>query len=258
MKENSENTLENFQNFLTSDLPKKYGVSRPVIYERLKALHIKPYKQGNRSYIDAKQLELMDNLHTHLNANGKTDQFVKEQIANGRITTQASPKPEPKTEPQASSQPEGEAIVVRELEAEIIATSQEPHEEVRFAPPQDALAQLEAQKEIKISRSDLQEANERGQYRAAAKVIAEETMTRIFEATEEFTIPGLKEQVERHRQHCKRSRPSQRIADSLNDFLSQTLQSQMKAAGTSGSVTSTSSNKNQSPTLNNGTTPAAS
>jgi len=234
-KNSAESTLENSQSFLTNDLSEKYGVSRAVVYDRLNALHIKPYKQGNRSYITADQLKLMDDLHAHLSAGGKTNKFVKERIDFGEIVLEQI---------EAETEQKTEAIMVRELEPEIIATSQEPHEEVRFAPPQDAIAQLEAQKEIKISRSDLQEASERGQYRAAAKIIAEETMTRIFEATEEFTIPGLKEQVEQHRQQCKRSRPSQRIVDNVNDFLSQTLQSQMKAVGTSGSAKSTSSNKN--------------
>ncbi len=115
-------------------------------------------------------------------------------------------------------------------------------------PPEEALEHLEAQKEIKITESDLQEAEERAQYRAATKIIAEETMVRVFEATEEFTIPGLKEQVDRHRQNCKKSRPSQRIASNLNDFLSKKLQ----VAGMSGSIASPSFKSNQSPTSTNG------
>lgn len=240
MSENQEKILENdIYKFLTADLTERYKVSVPSVYSRLKALNINPLKEGKTSYITAEQLKLMDELHAHLEAGGKVADFVAAHIESSEIVSEATPA-------------NTEAIVLVEEQTATVTVSTEEQgnalEEVTFmAPPEEALEHLEAQKEIRITSSDLQEANERGQYRAAAKIIAEETMVRVFEATEGFTIPGLKEQVEQHRQKCRKSRPSQKIANNLNDFLSQTLQ----AAGVSGLMASPSFRKNQSPTSSN-------
>lgn len=240
----SENPTENFENtmynFPTADLPKRYGVSKATVYSWLGALRIKPQRvegTSGSSYITADQFNLLERLYTHCQAKGKIRDFVNACIESGEISSISL-----SAEDVGSIQPEeSEAMVVSQAQYE------EPFEtgEVEFAaPPKDAIARLQAQKEIRVSEEDLQEANSRGQYRAAAKIIAEETLVRVYEATEEFTIPGLKEQVEQHRQNCRQSRPSQGIANNLNDFLSRKLQ----AAGMSGLTAPPSFNTSQSPT----------
>jgi hypothetical protein len=52
--------------FPVSDLPARYDIKRTALYERLKALDIKPIKQGNKSYVDGDQLQLLDDLHAHI------------------------------------------------------------------------------------------------------------------------------------------------------------------------------------------------
>ena len=48
------------------ELPERYGIARSAIYVRMKRLNITPHTQGNRSYINASQLKLLDNLHDFL------------------------------------------------------------------------------------------------------------------------------------------------------------------------------------------------
>lgn len=178
----------------------------------------------------------MDDLNTHLKSGGKVADFVSARIESDETVPSAAPN--------------SKAIVLTEAQTSVVMASNDTSESQEFEvvkfvlPAEERIAELSAQKEIKISSSDLQEATDRGEYRAAAKVMAEETMTRVFEATENFTIPGLKEQVEQHRQKCRRARPSQRIANNLNDFLSQKLQ----AAGMSGLTASADFKSNQSAT----------
>lgn len=47
-------------------LQDRYSIARSAVYVRMKRLNIAPHTQGNRSYLDASQLELMDDLHDFL------------------------------------------------------------------------------------------------------------------------------------------------------------------------------------------------
>jgi hypothetical protein len=47
-------------------LPDRYGIARSAVYVRMKRLNMTPHTQGNRSYLDAAQLDLMDDLHDFL------------------------------------------------------------------------------------------------------------------------------------------------------------------------------------------------
>lgn len=44
----------------------RYGLARSAVYVRMKRLNITPHSQGNRSYINANQLDLLDDLHDFL------------------------------------------------------------------------------------------------------------------------------------------------------------------------------------------------
>ena len=58
-----------------NQLPDRYSLVRSAIYTRLDALGIEPEKVGNKSYVNAEQLRLLDNLHEFIQAGGTTAEF---------------------------------------------------------------------------------------------------------------------------------------------------------------------------------------
>lgn len=64
--------------FPVSQLPDRYGIKRTALYERFKALSIKPQKQGNKSYLDGAQVEQLDQLHAHIQRGGGINDFGSE------------------------------------------------------------------------------------------------------------------------------------------------------------------------------------
>jgi len=60
-------------------LPDRYGIARSAVYVRMKRLNITPHTQGNRSYLDASQLDLMDDLHDFLteDSSRSIDDFLR-------------------------------------------------------------------------------------------------------------------------------------------------------------------------------------
>jgi predicted DNA-binding protein YlxM (UPF0122 family) len=65
--------------FPIKELPDRYSIARSAIYVRMKRLNITPHTQGNRSYINASQLELLDDLHDFLveDSSRTIDEFLK-------------------------------------------------------------------------------------------------------------------------------------------------------------------------------------
>ena len=59
-----------------SQLPSRYSINRSVVYTRLKELKIKPKKIGKQSYINATELDLLDQLDKHLKNGGITSEFL--------------------------------------------------------------------------------------------------------------------------------------------------------------------------------------
>lgn len=228
MENFSENAMEENKNFLTngpeeryfltSELEERYGIGKTTKNERLSALYIKPVRQGRNFVVNAEQLKLMDEFHAHLEAKGKMNEFVQQCIESGRIV--------PPQEPKA------EAIVVREPEAQVVTIKSQPQqevvavEEIELSPEsseQEMITNLQAQKGAQMQANDIQKVAERAQKRAFSKAAAEETLTLLYEATEEFTIPGLKEQLEQHRAACDQARKKRDAAYNVNNFLSQAL-----------------------------------
>ena len=64
-------------NFPVSQLQSRFSLGKQAVYNRLDALDIKPFKEGNRSYITADQLQLLDQLHEHINQGGTMAEFPK-------------------------------------------------------------------------------------------------------------------------------------------------------------------------------------
>lgn len=77
--------MKEVENISISQLYPRYNISRSTLYTRLKTLNLKPTKLGQRAYIDAQQLELLDALHKHLNNGGTMIEFVNMREANNSI-----------------------------------------------------------------------------------------------------------------------------------------------------------------------------
>lgn len=60
-----------------SQLPERYGLVRSAIYTRLDALGIKPERVGNKSYVNAQQLQLLDEFHQFIQMGGTTAEFLE-------------------------------------------------------------------------------------------------------------------------------------------------------------------------------------
>ena len=62
-------------NYPVSQLQSRYSIGKQAVYNRLDALDIKPFKEGNRSYLTADQVRLLDDLHEHIKAGGTMADF---------------------------------------------------------------------------------------------------------------------------------------------------------------------------------------
>ena len=76
-----------------SQLPSRYGIARSNLYTRLKDLKIESVKQGRRAFVTAASLELLDDLHNHLEQGGTTSEFIKQiqQLAHNHQLVELSP-----------------------------------------------------------------------------------------------------------------------------------------------------------------------
>ena len=59
-----------------NQLPDRYNLARSAVYKRLDALGIKPERIGNKAYVNAQQIELLDDLHRFINGGGTTAEFL--------------------------------------------------------------------------------------------------------------------------------------------------------------------------------------
>lgn len=59
-----------------SQLPERYDLARSAVYTRMDALNIKPEKIGNKSYVNAEQIRLLDALHAFINTGRTTAEFL--------------------------------------------------------------------------------------------------------------------------------------------------------------------------------------
>jgi hypothetical protein len=59
-----------------NQLSQRYNLARSAVYTRMDALGIKTEKIGNKAYVNAAQIRLMDDLHRFIQAGGNTAEFV--------------------------------------------------------------------------------------------------------------------------------------------------------------------------------------
>ncbi|GAC1456999.1 MAG: hypothetical protein NVS2B14_00500 [Chamaesiphon sp.] len=72
-----------------AQLPSRYEVSRTVIYERMAALQLTPEKKGNKAFVDAEQIKLLDDLHKALKQGLSTLDFLESRgLLTGLSTSQ--------------------------------------------------------------------------------------------------------------------------------------------------------------------------
>jgi hypothetical protein len=132
--------------FPVADLPDRYNLKRTALYERFKALDIKPYKQSNKSYLDGDQLKQLDELHAHLQRGGGISDFLP------------SPQPlltEPTQQLASLNQPGAFVTLIEVLTSRLV-----PAIVSKLIPPQPPLAHLEAlerayEKDWLLSTSEL-------------------------------------------------------------------------------------------------------
>lgn len=53
----------------------RYNLVRSAVYSRMESLGIKPERIGNKAYVNAEQIRLLDDLHAFINAGGTTAEF---------------------------------------------------------------------------------------------------------------------------------------------------------------------------------------
>jgi hypothetical protein len=75
--------------FPVAALLDRYNLGKQAVYNRIDALDIKTFKQGNKSYITASDVELLDQLHDHISAGGKMDDFKspKTELVSSPVDT---------------------------------------------------------------------------------------------------------------------------------------------------------------------------
>ncbi len=119
--------------FPVSDLPSRYSIKRTALYERLKALKLKPIKQGNKSYLDGDQLKRLDELHAHIQRGGGITDFLQE----------------PEQPSSEQTDPTGQLAQINQSGAlvalvEVLTSRLVPAIVSKLTPPAPPLAHLEA------------------------------------------------------------------------------------------------------------------
>jgi hypothetical protein len=74
-----------------TQLPSRYGIPRSALYTYLKDLQIEPSKEGRKAYVSAEQLQLLDDLHEHIQRGGTTGEFLKHRDTKSSVLVQDSP-----------------------------------------------------------------------------------------------------------------------------------------------------------------------
>ncbi|HEY9662731.1 MAG TPA: hypothetical protein V6C65_30125 [Allocoleopsis sp.] len=119
-----------------NQLTERYGLVRSAVYTRLDALRIKPEKIGNKSYVNAEQIRLMDDLHEFIQRGGTTAEFLEQR---------GLPKAESRSDSQSSDLSSGLSTIQPDIIKLVTAIAAEFAARLQ-PPPQDPdiLAYFEA------------------------------------------------------------------------------------------------------------------
>lgn len=230
MSEISKNALEqNNKKILVSELTSRFGLARSSVYDKLKKLSIRPFTGVDRKkYITLDELELLEKLDTFLKEKrGDTKDFVQLCVEKLKIIPSEDATSIEEPEPQVAEAIALAQSIFRQAmasvsEQQLTLIEEEQTEISPESSQQIVIEQLQIQKGLQTQAQDIQEVQERARNRAFTKIVVEELLVAVYEATENFT-PEQKQQLEKHRANCKQLRTSRGAADNVNDFLSQTL-----------------------------------
>jgi hypothetical protein len=205
------------------------GISRETGYKRMELLKIKPWKVKGKSLLDSAQVGHMNGLHEYYKEQGKLDGYP---VPPRTGPWEEEPEPTP-TSAQTipTEQPQNSALTT--TDSAISTFSEESEEEslsLEFSG-QELIENLMIEKAANQENADLEEIDSDSQDRAAKRIIAGETLTLLYEATENFTKPGLKNTVDAHRARCNAARKKGK--GGMQNFLNQKV-SQIQRTGTSG------------------------
>ncbi len=95
--------MKEVEKISVSELHNRYSIGRSTLYQRLKQINIKPKKNGHSSFLEAKQLELLDALHKHIWNGGNIAEFIEMKGIETPINF-TNKKSQKLPSPQANSQ----------------------------------------------------------------------------------------------------------------------------------------------------------
>lgn len=74
--DNNDMNIEHTGRIRVKNLSARYALGKTTVYNRIKALGIKPERIGNRSYVNESQLASLDSLHEFIQRDGTTAEFL--------------------------------------------------------------------------------------------------------------------------------------------------------------------------------------
>lgn len=206
------------------------GISRETGYKRMEFLKIKPWKVKGKSLLDSAQVGHMNGLHEYYKQQGKLDGYpVPPKTGPWEEEPELTPAP---AQTIPTEQPQNSALTT--TDSAIAAFSDEPEEQslsLEFSG-QELIENLMVEKAANQENADLEEVDSESQDRAAKRLIAGETLTLIYETTENFSKPGLKDAVDAHRARCSAARKKGKRG--VEGFLKQKVSQILQKTGTSG------------------------
>jgi hypothetical protein len=206
------------------------GISRETGYKRMEFLKIKPWKVKGKSFLDSAQVGHMNGLQEYYKEQGKLEGYpIPERTGPWDEEPEPTPAPAQNTPTEVS---QNSALAT--TDSSIPALPEESEEEslsLEFSG-QELIENLMQEKAEIQTNSDLEEVDSDSQDRAAKRIIAGETLTLFYEATENFTKPGLKDVVTTHRARCNAVRKQGK--GGMQDFLKQKVSQILQKTGTSG------------------------
>lgn len=206
------------------------GISRETGYKRMEFLKIKPWKVKGKSLLDAVQVDHMNGLHEYYKQQGKLDGYpVPERTGPWEEEAELTPAPAQSTPTEVS---QNSALTT--TDSSIPALREEPEEEslsLEFSG-QELIENLMLERAVNQENADLEEIDDEAQFRAAKRIMAGETLTLLYESTENFTKPGLKNTVDTHRARCNAARKKGKRG--VEGFLKQKVSQIVQKTGTSG------------------------
>lgn len=113
--------------FPVSQLPSRYQIARSAIYTRMGELNITTEKIGNKAYVNAQQLQLLDDLHSFIQSGRTTAEFIEMRGLQSAESGASSESAAPSSELSTGLSSSGDLVrLVSTIAAEVAARFQSP------------------------------------------------------------------------------------------------------------------------------------